>query len=109
VEDTTLIFHKNWSIKIECERYGHDSLSATYSASAIVIYVGGNAALGTNAPECFVANLPGALFYNSREAKLAVQQEAIRRIDALPILPTVLGFYHSSNPAMPLAGSDVPK
>lgn len=108
MEAIKLTCYKNWSIKIECERYEHDSGPPTFTAIAIITYIGRNPATGTKS-ECFVASLPGVVFHDSRAANEAVQQEAMGRIDALPIhLSAVLDSLSHSNPAKPLAGSDTP-
>jgi hypothetical protein len=85
-----LTCYKNWSIKIECERYEVDARDPAYAAIAIVTYTGVNSAFSTSCPECFVVNLPGELFFDFHKANLAIQREARRRIDALPIhLPSM--------------------
>lgn len=82
--------HKNWSIKIECERYEVDPRDPAYAAIAIVTYIGANSAVGKSSPEYFIVNLSGEQFFDSHDANLAIQQEARRRIDALPIqLPSM--------------------
>ena len=39
-------------------------------------------------PESFVASLPDSTFDSSNEANLAVQREAMRMIDLLPLVPS---------------------
>lgn len=82
--------HKNWSIKIEWERYDVETRAPAFAAVAIVTYKGLSGAIGKKSPECFVVNLPGERFFDSHNANLAIQREARRRIDALPIqLPSM--------------------
>lgn len=91
MEAMKLLSYKNWSIKIECQRYDHDPSQPSYAAIAIVTYIGRDQHGGEKVAECFVASLPGELFHDSHKANLAVQNEAKRRIDELPVqLPAAL-------------------
>jgi hypothetical protein len=92
MEALKLLCYKNWSIKIECQRYDHDPNPAAYSAIAFVTYIGQENLNDATPAKCFVATLPGMTFHDSHEANLAVQNEAKRQIDELTVqLPAKLG------------------
>lgn len=91
MEAMKLLCYKNWSIKIECQRYEHNAEQPIFAAIAIVTYIGRERLTDAPPTECFVATLPGRTFHESHEANLAVQNEAKRRIDELPVqLPAAL-------------------
>lgn len=85
MEAIKLLSYKNWSIKIECHECDSDPHQTMYASSAIVTFVRPKPPNGARPSECFVAQLPGKTFLSSHEANLAVQREAKRRIDELPV------------------------